>query len=144
MAHYSVFQRTAQDREVFEDSRYPWAALLLAPLWAFRKGLAFHGVVLLVLYGFCVLLMGVANNGIIAGGGIALWLGVFTAHNATDWLTVGLEKRGYRRVGAVKADSAEDALRAFREPKGHRVLLENVCPTQLSDGRTVEHAESVA
>ena len=118
MGHYLVFQRGVQDREVLNDSGYPWAALLFSPLWAFSKGLTLHGGVLTFLYGLCALLMGVATNGIIVGVAIALWLGVFTAHNATDWLTSSYENQGYRTTGGVGAGSLEEALgAAYREPK---------------------------
>ena len=113
MRHYLVFQRSAQDRKVLKDSGYPWAALLFSPLWAFSKGLTLHGVVLAVLYGSCAVLMGVATNGIIVGVAIALWLGAFTAHNATDWLTSSYERRGYRMSGGIEADSAKEALHAY-------------------------------
>ena len=79
---------------------------------------------LAVLYGACVVLMGVATNGIIVGVAIALWLGVFTAHNATDWLTSSYEKLGYRMTGGIEANSAKEALRAYREPKRPTVLPE--------------------
>jgi len=144
MAHYSVYQRSAQDRKVLKDSGYPWAALLFSPLWAFSKGLTLHGVVLAVLYGSCAVLMGVATNGIVVGVAIALWLGVFTAHNATDWLTSSYEKRGYKLTGGIEADSAKEALRAYREPKRHRVLLENASSEQLSEMLKVTRSKIVA
>jgi hypothetical protein len=115
MGHYLVFQRSAQERKAIKDPGYPWATLLFAPLWAFSKGLTLQGVVLSVLYGLCALLMGAANNGIIVGAAIALWLGVFTAHNATDWLTSSLEKRGYRMTGWIEANSIKEALRESRD-----------------------------
>ena len=143
MEHYLVFQRSAQDRKVLKDSGYPWAALLFSPLWAFSKGLTPHGVVLTVLYGLCALLMGVAANGIIVGVAIALWLGVFTAHNATDWLTSSYEKRGYKLTGGIEADSAKEALRAYREPKRPTVLLETVSSRQLSAMLAGERSKTV-
>ena len=144
MGHYLVFQRSAQDRKALKDSGYPWAALVFAPLWAFSKGLTLHGVVLVVLYGACAVLMGVATNGIIVGVAIALWLGVFTAHNATDWLTSSYEKRGYRMTGGIEAASAKEALHAYRKPKGHRVLLENASLAQLGEMLTVTRSKTVA
>jgi hypothetical protein len=143
MGLYVVFERSAQDRKALKDSGYPWAVLSFAPLWAFSKGLTRHGVVLAVLYGSCVLLMGVANNGIIVGAAIALWLGVFSAHNATDWLTSSFEKRGYRMTGRVEANSVKEVLHAYREPKRHRVLLQNVSSMRLSEMMTVERSETV-
>ena len=144
MRHYLVFQRSAQDRKVLKDSGYPWAALLFSPLWAFSKGLTLHGVVLAVLYGSCAVLMALATNGIIAGVIIALWLGVFTAHNATDWLTSSYEKRGYRMSGGIEADSAKEALHEYREPKRPTVLLENASSGQLGETLTVKPAKIVA
>ena len=144
MGHYPVFQRSAQDRKVLKDSGYPWAALLFAPLWAFSKGLTLHGVVLLVLYGSCAVLMGVATNGIIVGVTIALWLGVFTAHNATDWLTSSYEKRGYKMTGGVEAASAKGALYAHRHMKRHGLLLENASSGQLGEILTVKRSKIVA
>ena len=133
MAHYCVFQRGAQDRKVLEDSGYPWAALAFSPLWAFSHGLTLHGVVLAVLYGLCAVLMGVASNGIIIGGAMALWLAAFTAHNATDWLASSYERQGYAMSGGIEADSADEALRDYREPKRHRVLLENASSDELGE-----------
>jgi hypothetical protein len=124
MGHYLVFERGAQDRKVLKNSGYPWDALLFAPLWAFRKGLTPHGVVLIVLYGFCALLMGFANNGIVVGAAIILWLGVFTAHNATDWLTSSYERRGYKIAGGVRAASAKGALYNHQNVKRHGLLRE--------------------
>ena len=144
MRHYLVFQRSAQDRKVLEDSGYPWAALLFSPLWAFSKGLTLHGVVLAVLYGSCAVLMGVATNGIIVGLAIALWLGVFTAHNATDWLTSSYEKRGYRMSGGIEADSAEEALHAYRDPKRLTGRLANTSSGQPGETLTVNPAQIVA
>jgi hypothetical protein len=132
-----------QDRKALKDSGYPWAALLFAPLWAFSKGLTFHGVVLSVLYALCALLIGAANNGIIVGAAIALWLGVFSAHNATDWPTSSLEKRGYRVTGGVEATSVKEALHSSRVAKRHRVLLENVSSRMLSEMLTGERSETV-
>ena len=144
MRHYLVFQRSAQDRKVLKDSGYPWAALLFSPLWAFSKGLTFHGVVLTLLYGSCAVLMGTVTNGIVVGVSIALWLGVFTAHNATDWLTFSYEKRGYKLTGGIEADSAKEALRAYRDPKRPNLLLENASSAQLGETLTVKHAKTVA
>jgi len=144
MVHYLVFQREAKDRKVLKDSEYPWAALLFAPLWAFSKGLTLHGVVLVVLYASCAVLMGVATNGIIVGVAITLWLGAFTAHNATDWLTSSYEKRGYRMTGYVEADSAKEALHAYREPKRPTVLLENASSGQLGEIPTMTRSKIVA
>ena len=144
MGRYSVFQRSAQDREVLKDSGYPWAALLFAPLWAFSKGLTLHGVVLAVLYGSCAVLMGVATNGIIVGVAMVLWLGVFTAHNATDWLTSSYEQRGCWMTGGIEASSAKEALHADREPKRHRVLLENASSGQLGELLAVTRSKIVA
>ena len=124
MGHYLVFERGAQDRKVLKNSGYPWDALLFAPLWAFSKGLTFHGVVLTLLYGFCALLMGIVNNGIVVGTAIVLWLGVFTAHNATDWLTSSYERRGYKITGGVRADSAKGALYNHRNVIRHGLLRE--------------------
>jgi hypothetical protein len=143
MGHYVVFQRSAQDRKVFKDSGYPWAALLFSPLWAFSKGLTLHGVVLTILYGSCAVLMGVATNGVIVGVAIALWLGVFTAHNATDWLGSSYEKRGYRMSGGIEADSAKEALHAYRDPKRPTVLIENPSSEQLGETLTVKPAKIV-
>jgi hypothetical protein len=143
MGHYLVFERNAQDRKALEDSGYPWAALVFAPLWAFRKGLTFQGVVLSVLYGLCALLMGAANNGIVLGAAIALWLGAFTAHNATDWLTCSFEKRGYRITGRVEANSVKEAVDRPREAKRHRVLLETVSSRQLSEMLAGERSKTV-
>jgi len=117
MGHYLVFERNAEDRRVVKDSGYPWGALFFAPLWAFRNGLFLHGMGLMVLYGLCVLLMGVANNGITGGVGLALWLGAFTAHNATDWLTTSYEGRGYKMTGGIDAGSSGEILSADREQK---------------------------
>lgn len=144
MRHYLVFQRSAQDRKVLNDSGYPWAALLLSPLWAFSKGLTFHGVVLAVLYGCCAALMGVVTNSIVVGVALALWLGVFTAHNATDWLTSSYEKRGYRLSGGIEADSANEALNAYRDPKRPAVPLENASSGQLGETLTVKPAKIIA
>ena len=144
MRHYLVFQRSAQDRKVLKDSGYPWAALLFSPLWAFRKGLTLHGVVLAVLYGSCAVLMALATNGIIAGVVIALWLGAFTAHNATDWLKSSYEKRGYKMTSGIEADSAKEALHAYREPKRPTVLLENVSSGQPGEIPTVTRSKIVA
>jgi hypothetical protein len=93
MKHYLIFEPSALDRVALKDSGYPWAALFFCPLWAFGKGLTLHGMVLAVLYVSCAALMGAATNGIVVGVAIALWLGVYTAHNATDWLTSLYEKR---------------------------------------------------
>jgi hypothetical protein len=142
MGHYLVFERSAQGREVVRDSGYPWAALFFSPLWAFSKGLTLHGVALTVPYLSCAVLLGVATNDIIVGAAIALWLGVFTAHNATDWLTSSYEKRGYRMSGGVEADSAEEALRAYRERP--TALLENASSAQLDETLTVRPAKIVA
>jgi hypothetical protein len=144
MGHYLVFQGNTKDRKALEDSGYPWAALLFSPLWAFSQGLTLHGVVLAVLYGSCAVLMGVATNGIIVGGAIALCLGVFTAHNATDWLTSSYEERGYRMTGGIEADSAKEALRAYREPTRPTVLLENASSGQLGKRPTVTRSKIVA
>jgi hypothetical protein len=144
MRHYLVFQRSAQDRKVLKDSGYPWAALLFSPLWAFSKGLTLHGMVLTVLYGSCAVLMGVATNGIVVGVAVALWLAAFTAHNATDWLTYSYEKRGYRMSGGIEADSAKEALHAYRDPKRPTVLLENASSGQLGETLTVKPAKIVA
>lgn len=144
MKHYSVFQRSAQERKVLKDSGYPWTALLFAPLWALGKGLTLQGVVLAVLFGACVVLMGFANNGIVVGVAIVLWLGVFTAHNATDWLTSSYQKQGYRMTGGIEADSPNEALRAYREPKGHRVMVENASSGKPGETPTIEHAKVVA
>ncbi len=144
MGHYLVFQRSAQDREVFKDSGYPWAALLFSPLWAFSKGLTLHGVVLTILYGSCAVLMGVATNGVIVGVAIALWLGVFTAHNATDWLTSSYEKRGYRMSGGIEADSAKEALHAYRDPKRPTVLLESASFGPLGEVPTMTRSKIFA
>ena len=133
MRHYLVFRRSEQDRKVLKDSGYPWAALLFSPLWAFRKGLTLHGVVLAVLYGSCAALIGVVPDSMVVGLAIALWLGVFTAHNATDWLTSSYEQRGYKMTGGIAAVSAKQALRTYREPKRHRVILENASPGQLNE-----------
>jgi len=124
MGHYLVFERSAQDRKVLKNSGYPWDALLFAPFWAFRNGLIPHGVALSVSYGICGLLMGFANNGMVAGVAIALWLGVFTAHNATDWLTSSYERRGYKITGGVRADSAKGALYNHRNVIRHGLLRE--------------------
>ena len=144
MKHYQIFQRSWQDRVAIKDSGYPWAALLFSPLWAFSKGLTLHGMVLAVLYVSCAALMGAATNGIVVGVAIALWLGVYTAHNATDWLTSLYEKRGYKRIGGIEADSAEEGLRAYREPKQPTVLLENASSAQLSEMLTVTRPRTVA
>ena len=112
--------------------------------WAFSKGLTLHGVVLTVLYGSCAVLMGVATNGIIVGVAIALWLGAFTAHNATDWLTSSYEKRGYKMTGCIEADSAKEALHAYQDPKRPTVLLENASSRQLGETLTVQPAKIVA
>jgi hypothetical protein len=144
MRRYLVFQRSAQDRKVLEDSGYPWAALVFSPLWAFSKGLTLHGVVLTVLYGSCAALMGVVTNNTVVGVAIALWLGAFTAHNATDWLTSSYEKRGYRMSGGIEADSAKEALRAYRDPKRPTVLLENASSGQLGGTLAVKPAKIVA
>jgi hypothetical protein len=144
MGHYLVFHRSAQDRKVLNDSGYPCAALLFSPLWALSKGLTLHGVVLAVLYGSCAVLMGVATNGIVVGVAIALWLGVFTAHNATDWLVSSYEKRGYKMTGGIEADSVKEALHSYREPKRHRVILENASSRQLSETLTITRAKIVA
>ena len=144
MRHYLVFQRSAQDRKVLKDSGYPWAALLFSPLWAFSKGLTFHGVVLTLLYGSCAALMSAANYGITVGVVIALWLGVFTAHNATDWLTSSYEKRGYKLTGGIEADSAKEALRAYRDPKQPTVLLEGASSRQAGATLTVKPAKIFA
>ena len=122
--HYLVFERSSQDRKVLKKSGYPWDALLLAPLWAFSNGLNPQGLVLMVLYGLCALLMGVVNHGIVAGGVIVLWLGLFTAHHATDWLTSSYVRRGYKLIGAVTADSASGALYNHRHVKRHGLLRE--------------------
>jgi hypothetical protein len=87
--------------------------------------------------------MGVATNGVIVGVAIALWLGVFTAHNATDWLTSSYEKRGYRMSGGIEADSAKEALRAYRDPK-RPTVLENDSSGQLGETLTVKPAKIVA
>lgn len=137
MKHYLIFERNAQDRVAVKDSGYPWAALLFPPLWAFSNGLTFHGMVLAFLFVSCTALMVVATNGIVVGVAIALGLGVFTAHNATDWLTSSYEKRGYKRIGGVEADSAKDGLRAYREPKRPTVLFESLSAAQLSELLTV-------
>jgi hypothetical protein len=144
MGHYSVFQRSAQDCKVLKDSGYPWAPFLFAPLWAFSKGLTLQGVVLAVLYGSCAVLMGVATNGIIVGVAIALWLGVFTAHNATDWRASSYEKRGYKMTGGIEADSAEEALRAYREPKRPTVLLESASFGPLGEVPTMTRSKIFA
>lgn len=135
MGHYSVYQRSAEDRKVLMDSGYPWAALVFAPLWAFRQGLTLHGVALSVLYGSCAVLMGLATNGVVVGAAMALWLGVFTAHNANDWLTSSFGTRGYKLAGGIEAVSAKEALRSFREPKQ---------PTVLDETKTVTRSKSVA
>jgi hypothetical protein len=106
--------------------------------------LILHGLVLVVLYGSCAVLMGVATNGIIVGVAIALWLGVFTAHNATDWLTSSYEKRGYKLTGGVEADSGNEALRAYREPKRPTVLLERASSGQPGEIPTVTGSKIVA
>ena len=144
MGHCLIFQRNAKDRKALKDSGYPWAALLFAPLWAFSKGLTLHGVVLVVLYGSCAVLMGVATNGIIVGVAITLWLGAFTAHNATDWLTSSYEKRGYKLTGGVEADSGKEALRADREPKRPTVLLERASSGQPGEIPIVIRSKIVA
>ncbi len=143
MKHYLIFQRSAQDRVAIKDSGYPWAALLFSPLWAFSKGLTLHGMVLAVLYAFCAALMGAVTNGIVVGVAIALWLGVFTAHNATDWLTSLYEKRGYKLTGGIEANSAKDGLSVYREPKRPTVLLENASSAQLSEMLTVTRSSTV-
>lgn len=126
MGHYLVFERGAQDRKVLKTSGYPWDALLFAPYWAFRNGLTPHGVALTVLYGSCALLIGFANNGIVAGPAIALSLGVFTAYNAADWLTSSFDRRGYTMAGGVEAYSAKGALYNHRNVKRHGLLRELV------------------
>ena len=143
MKHYLIFQRGAQNRVAVKDSGYPWAALLFSPLWAFSKGLTLHGTVLAVLYAFCAALMGTVTNGIVVGVSVALWLGVFTAHNATDWLTYSYEKRGYKLIGGIEADSAKEGLRVSREPKRPTVLLENLSSAQLSEMLTATRSRTV-
>jgi len=75
---------------------------------------------------------------------IALLLGVFTAHNATGWLTSSYEKRGYRMSGGIEADFAKEALHAYRDPKRPTVLLENASSGQLGETLTVKPANIVA
>lgn len=125
MRHYLVFRRSPQEHKVLETSGYPWAALVFSPLWAFSKGLNLHGAILVVLYGCCVALtLGAVTNGIVVGVAIALWLGVFTAHNATDWLTSSYKRRGYREMsGGIEAGSAQEALQVYREPTRPTVLM---------------------
>ena len=100
-------------------------------------------MVLAALYVSCAALMGAVTNGIVVGVAIALWLGVYTAHNATDWLTSLYEKRGYKRIGGIEADTAREGLRAYREPKRLTVLLENACSAQLSEMLTVTRPRTV-
>lgn len=143
MKHYSIFERSAQDRVAVKDSGYPWAALLFSPLWAISKGLTLHGVVLTVLYTSCAVLMGAVTDGIVIGVSIALWLGVFTAHNATDWLASSYERRGYKLIGGIEADSAKDGLRAFREPKRPTVLLEKASSAPVSETPSIPRSKTV-
>jgi len=82
--------------------------------------------------------------GIIVGVAIALWLGVFTAHNANDWLTSSYEKRGYKLTGGIEADSAKEALCTYREPKRHRVMLKNASSGRLGEIPTVTRSKIVA
>jgi hypothetical protein len=131
MKQFQVFQRNAQDRVAIKISGYPWAALLFPPLWAIRKGLPLQGMILAVLYGTCAAMMSAGANGVVIGAASLLWLGVFTAHNATDWPTSLYEKRGYRSIGGIEAGSAEEALLHMpREPKRPTVRLESIPPEQ--------------
>ena len=88
--------------------------------------------------------MVVATNGIVVGVAIALWLGVFTAHNANDWLASSYEQRGYRKSGRIEADSAKEALRAYREPNRHTILPENASSGQPGEMLTLTHSKTVA
>ena len=69
---------------------------------------------------------------------------MFTVHNATDWLTFSYEKRGYRMSGGIEADSAKEALHAYRDPKRPTVLLENASSGQLGETLTLKPAKIVA
>ena len=122
MGHDLVFERGAHDPKPLEHSGYPWDALLFARSWAFREGSTPHGVVLFLLCGFCALLTGFANNGIVLGTAVVLWVGVFTAHKASDRLTSSYATQGYKIADGVRAASSGGALNNHRHVKRHGSL----------------------